>query len=70
MENCSYLKKVPNPKDGRSQNIMLTERGKAALYEHHLLHESFVLSLKKELGPESYAVFQSGIKKLIEFLQE
>jgi DNA-binding MarR family transcriptional regulator len=68
LERFGYLSRVPDPEDGRSRRIVLTERGYAA---GHVIREA-VGEMEQEwaqkLGPERFAELRAGLVELNEVI--
>lgn len=55
LERRGIVQKQPNPKDGRSVQVVLTEKGSRVMEAYRDAHRAFALQLKDRLEPDDYA---------------
>ncbi|RKS09457.1 MarR family protein [Nocardiopsis sp. Huas11] len=55
MVAAGYVERVPDPRDGRSKLLVLTDHGKALLAAGHAFHQDYERRLTDRLGPDRVA---------------
>jgi len=64
LQKSGYVKRQPDPTDGRAFNATLTANGEEAFRRHHLLHESLTLDIIGCLDTEEQRKFTEMLKKI------
>ncbi len=67
MENKGYLNVIPNPKDRRAVNVIITETGKQVLYQVSEKGIFFMAELFKNFSTEELETIWGMLKKLYRF---
>lgn len=55
MVAAGYVQRVPDPRDGRSKRLVLTDHGRALLAAGHAFHQDYERRLADRVGPEHVA---------------
>ncbi|GAB2521222.1 MarR family winged helix-turn-helix transcriptional regulator [Nocardiopsis aegyptia] len=55
MVAAGYVRRVPDPQDGRSKRLVLTDHGRALLAAGHAFHQDYERRLADRVGPEHVA---------------
>lgn len=55
MVAAEYVRRVPDPRDGRSKRVVLTDHGRALLAAGHAFHQDYERRLADRVGPEHVA---------------
>ncbi|MFE3456887.1 MarR family winged helix-turn-helix transcriptional regulator [Nocardiopsis aegyptia] len=55
MVAAGYVRRVPDPRDGRSKRLVLTDHGRALLTAGHAFHQDYERRLADRVGPERVA---------------
>ena len=66
MEAGGYLERVADPADGRSKQLRLTARGRAALAAARAFHRRFEADLARRLGPRRVASIRAALTELVD----
>jgi DNA-binding MarR family transcriptional regulator len=69
MEEDGYITRVPNPEDGRSQLVKLTQKGRdLQIYKTPI--ERDIDGCFKDFTPEELALFYNLLKKLSDSIEK
>jgi len=66
LERWGYIRREPDPEDGRGRVIELTERGRALLETSRALHAQFELELMARLGERRFEELLSALREIAE----
>ncbi len=65
LENRGYVRRVPDPEDGRAKIVRLTARGRRYVAEARRVVAAIELRARRELGERRYEVLRSALDGLI-----
>lgn len=65
LENRGYVRRVPDPEDGRAKVVRLTARGRRYVAEARRVVAAIELRARRELGERRYEALRSALDGLI-----
>ena|SRR5947208_2191072 len=65
LEEAGYVRRVPDPEDGRAKLVRLTARGRNYVAEARRAMASVESRAKRQLGWRRYAAFRAALEELV-----
>ena len=65
LEEAGYVRRVPDPEDGRAKLVRLTARGRNYVAEARRAMAAVESRAKRQLGWRRYAAFRAALEELV-----